>query len=146
MNKILRLALIAIPILSVSIGLGAYLYIDNNSNSIHSINNKKIQIVDKKESNKFYPLDIFPELSTYEFYKYIRIEDANPIISKEMVENIVKNILKKINISGGNIKWGWNYDSIFKKSVHISFEWIPNDIQINPQTKTYNFSLIKSNI
>lgn len=150
MKKITKIALTTIPLIGTAGGIGSYMLVKmnhSNKNNISNSNNNYTSadtvtnengITDNNLINKF---QIFPQLNSQMFYKYIRIQNGAPIMNKNFIANVVNYVLKNMKISDGKIKWGYSINDQ-KNNLKITFKWL-SGMEGRIFTKTYDFDLTK---
>lgn len=82
--------------------------------------------------------NVFPKLEKDDYYKYVRYDykTKEPFLSKEIIFQIVKDLITKINVSGGQIRW--NFEQKSHKHVLVYISWVFNNEKMD---KTYEINL-----
>ena len=102
--------------------------IDNkNPNEINE--DKKLQIINSD--------DIFPIIETRDYYDKLNFKDGQPWIDDDMISYIIKNIIGRMTINGGAIKYVIKRES--DQNVTIHFIWY------NTTKKAYRTYKISTN-
>lgn len=145
MKKIYKQLMVAAPIVVTVVSVGTYFAV-TTFNDQKEIKNEK-SIVHHVGMNKDIDLKIFPKLDQSKFYKYIRIKDNKPYLTDEFIARVINEVLQKMQFSGGQIRWGYEFRDTFKKDdLLVNFEWVPSkesSVQ-DVQKKSYHFKLINS--
>ncbi|WP_416388968.1 MHO_1590 family protein [Mesomycoplasma lagogenitalium] len=100
--------------------------------SVVLIINKKEYLVENQEINQstdnFYKLsekDVFPEINSRDYYDLIEIKNNKAVISEKMISFFISDVIKKLGVSYGDIKFNYLYKS--EQSVIVEFIWIDKD-------------------
>ncbi|MGZ9428553.1 MHO_1590 family protein [Mycoplasma sp. 1012] len=101
--------------------------------------NKKIK--NNNESFFLTENDIFPEVDAREYYDYIEIENGEPVINDKMISFFITDIIKRLGVSYGDIKFNYKYEN--KKSVLVEFIWINEDQKVY---KNYHLNIENNDI
>lgn len=80
--------------------------------------------------------DVFPDVDSREYYDLIEIKNNKPIISDNMLTFFISDIIKRLGVSYGDIKFNYNY--INDQNVLVEFIWIDNEQKIS---KNYNLNI-----
>ncbi|MGZ9431692.1 MHO_1590 family protein [Mycoplasma sp. CB776] len=104
-----------------------------------SSKNKKI--TNNNESFFLTENDIFPEVDAREYYDYIEIENGEPVINDKMISFFITDIIKRLGVSYGDIKFNYKYEN--KKSVLVEFIWINEDLKVY---KNYHLNIENNDI
>lgn len=161
MNKILRIASIATPLVLTAGTAGTYLIVaSKKSKDTQQVNEGHLNVgqnVPEKDLSKYF--DVFPKLDQHDFYNDIRIRDADDyeesenknanklaingmkiVIDNEMKAKIVNYILRHLKTTDGNIYYG--VESVNSHFVKFHFKWERTSDDV--YYKTYEFSLSDS--
>ena len=99
-----------------------------------------------EDSNKIYDDEkelvnsdeIFPDISAKDYYDKLNFKDGQAWIDNDMIAFIISDIIKRMTITDGKIKY--NYQIISNQNVEISFIWF------NDKKKAYRTYKISTNI
>lgn len=142
MTKLKKLSILLIPICIIVGSLTTVFSISKKSKL-----SKKIitdQVPNTQNSQDIYKdVKIFPEIDTNNFYSYLRMneESSSPIINDDMVLFIAKYIIKNMNVTSGEISWGFKRKSDSKVDIQIKWKHNYNQKEYI-YSRTYSFSTL----
>ncbi|QJB71387.1 MHO_1590 family protein [Mycoplasma sp. 1654_15] len=133
-------------ILFISLGVITSLAIIASLTTFFVIKNKqKTEIKSDDDTlfsnSKLEAKDIFPIIYASDYYDLIEIENGHAKIGEKLVAAFVKDIISKITISYGDIKF--NYKIKTDQEIFIEFVWFHQDEEVS---QNYHFKLKKDNI
>lgn len=85
-----------------------------------------------------YGVEIFPNLSIYDFYSKLKIENGICIITDDFIAAVITKVISETKITDGNIYFTYALSNN-RQNLSVSFEWKKDTA--NAFWKTYNFSL-----
>ncbi|AWX42835.1 Uncharacterised protein [Metamycoplasma cloacale] len=94
---------------------------EDKENEDREDNNNEESEVINKEKEIINSLEVFPEITSAEYYYHLNFKDGQPWIDDDMVLFIIKDIVSRLIIKGGIIKYAIN--RFAQNDVEISFIW-----------------------
>lgn len=89
-----------IPILILGSIIGIYLFISSQQKV------KNDNLFNQTNNNSFYEdYDFFPELTSYDFYSYLEVEEGEAKIGKAFVTQVLKKVIDQITIIEGTLSY-----------------------------------------
>ncbi|VEU59810.1 MHO_1590 family protein [Mesomycoplasma neurolyticum] len=114
-------------------------FVYNNKNGEHQKQNNNLinnKTLDDENSSMYSEKDIFPEVNPRDYYELINVEKGVAIIDENFVSFFVKDIIKRLGVSFGDIKFYYKF--LNKQNVKIEFVWIFDDEKVY---KNYYFKI-----
>ena len=127
-----------IPIAGASIGLLVYYNTNKNKEIDHNNSYQSISQNNSQESSEIYDnMDIFPKLSTSDFYKYIRYENGRHVINNDFIAAIINYVVANMKVAGGNVHY--KYEQSSSTALNITFYW--SKANTKEYWRTYSINL-----
>lgn len=113
-KKILKSAvLIGSPIVACGVGVGVYVAVKNKTsnqttviaerNGSNSSTTHEEQVHQQNALTNIGNVEVFPRLTTYDFYDQIRIVEGKQIITDEFIAAVVNKVIKEMVVTDGDI-------------------------------------------
>ena len=137
-KKILITVGTLVPIVGASIGLLVYYNVNKNkevnlADGLMSQGANQVQ-----EPNTIYDnMDIFPKLTTSDFYKYIRFENGHHVIDNDFIAAVINYVVSNMKVVGGSVHY--KYDQSAPSSLNITFYWSKSNTK--EYWRTYSINL-----
>ncbi|MBN3535078.1 MHO_1590 family protein [Mycoplasma procyoni] len=80
--------------------------------------------------------DVFPSIDQKDYYHLIEIVDKKPVITDKMIAFFIKDVIKKLGVSYGNIKFA--HDKKDDQNANVEFIW---EYENQILRKNYHFSI-----
>lgn len=81
---------------------------------------------DEQQKSKLSNKDVFGELDTRFFYKFLRVDNSKKvIISKLLVMEVVKQIIKNLKMPGEKVEFAYKWE---KTKMSLGVRWVDKDV------------------
>lgn len=160
-NKILKkLILIGLPVIATSAtAAGIYLMLDNKSNpevvvqnpppqsdprGVFSVNEQTEQSNGNEQDDSSIQVpryDVFPNLSSYDFYKYLEIGDDGAYFTDDFIAAVINKVVKDTIITDGELHY--SYNRVSSSVLKVTFVWVRTNG--DSYSKVYTFELSDTN-
>lgn len=81
---------------------------------------------DEQQKSKLSSKDVFGELDTRFFYKFLRVDNSKKvIISKLLVMEVVKQIIKNLKIPGEKVEFVYKWE---ETKMSLGVRWVDKDV------------------
>lgn len=156
-NKILKkLIFIGLPVIATgATAAGIYIMLDNetkpdvviqnppqqsNPQEVLSVTEQVHQSADTSQGNSPIQMpryDVFPNLSSYDFYKYIEIGNNGAYFTDDFIAAVINKVVKDTIITDGELHYSYNRES--SSTLKIAFVWVRTNG--DSYSKVYTFEL-----
>lgn len=110
----------AIPIGAIAVIANIYFISSKiqTSNLIGVKNKIDEKIIEKIEND---PDNIFPEINANNYLSYLEFENNKPKITKKIIEAIVNDVIKRLNVNYGNVSFDYKINNLL--DAELLLQW-----------------------